>query len=329
MLNLIEITVNMHKSSIYVGVDVSKDHLDLACRPTNQISALANDPAGIAELVEQMKLLQPQLIVLEATGGLERPLVLTLAAAGLPVAVVNPRQVRDFARATGQLAKTDRIDAAVIAHFGEAIKPEVRPLSDDFTQQLDALVTRRRQLLEMLIIERNRLSSTISPLRSNVKQHIDYLQKLLDELDKQLDQMITNSPIWKAKDDLLQSTKGVGPVLSRTLLAELPELGRLSRQQIAKLVGVAPLNNDSGKRSGRRSCWGGRASVRAALYMGALVATRWNPAIKEFYQRLLAKGKPKKVALIASMRKLLTILNAMVKHSTPWDANLVQPVKDH
>lgn len=309
---------------IYVGVDVSKDRLDVACRPTNQVSTFINDPTGIAALTEELKLLQPQLIVLEATGGLERPLVGALAAAGLPVAVVNPRQVRDFARATGQLAKTDRIDAAVIAHFGEAIKPEVRSLPDDFTQQLDALITRRRQLVEMLVIERNRLSSTISELRSNVKQHIDYLQKLLDELDQQLDQIITNSPIWKAKDDLLQSTKGVGPVLSRTLLAELPELGHLSRQEISKLVGVAPLNNDSGKHSGKRSCWGGRASVRAVLYMGALAATRCNPVIKEFYQRLLAKGKQKKVALVACMRKLLTILNAMVKHSTPWNADFAR-----
>jgi transposase len=264
------------------------------------------------------------LIVLEATGGLVRPLVMALVVAQLPVVVVNPRQIRDFARATGQLAKTDRIDAAVIAHFGEAIKPEVRPLPDHLTQQMDALMTRRRQLVQMLAAERNHLISAPLEVRNYVREHISQLEELIKKLDQDIDQMISNSPIWKTKDDLFQSVKGVGPVLSRTLLAELPELGELSRQEISKLVGVAPLNNDSGKHTGKRSCWGGRAGVRATLYMAALSATRCNPVIKEFYQRLLAKGKLKKVALVACMRKLLTILNAMAKSNTPWDVGFAQ-----
>lgn len=314
----------MSTSETFIGIDVSKERLDCACRPIGTTFNYDNTPTGIDALIKRLQKQQPRLIVLEATGGLERPLVMALVVAQLPVVVVNPRQVRDFARATGQLAKTDRIDAAVIAHFGEAIKPEVRPLPDHLTQQMDALMTRRRQLVQMLAAERNHLISTPAQVRNYVKEHISHLEELIKQLDQDIDQMISNSPIWKAKDDLFQSVKGVGPVLSRTLLAELPELGQLSRQEISKLVGVAPLNNDSGKQKGKRSCWGGRASVRATLYMAALSATRCNPVIKEFYQRLLAKGKLKKVALVACMRKLLTILNAMVKSNTPWDASFAQ-----
>ena len=314
----------MSISETFIGIDVSKERLDCACRPTGTTLSDDNTPIGIAALIKQVQEQRPQLIVLEATGGLERLVVAELVAAQLPVVVVNPRQVRDFARATGQLAKTDRIDAAVLAHFGEAVKPEVRPLPDQLTQQMDALMTRRRQLVQMLAAERNHLVSATSQVRDRVKEHISHLEELIKKLDQEIDQMITNSPIWKTKDDLFQSVKGVGPVLSRTFLAELPELGQLSRQEISKLVGVAPLNHDSGKHTGKRRCWGGRASVRSTLYMAALSATRCNPVIKEFYQRLLAKGKLKKVALVACMRKLLTILNAMAKSNTPWDASFAR-----
>lgn len=314
----------MSISKSFIGVDVSKERLDCFCRPTGTAFSYDNTPPGIAALVQWVEAQQPQLVVLEATGGLERPVVAELVVAQLPVVVVNPRQVRDFARAIGQLAKTDRIDAAVIAHFGEAVNPEARPLPDHLTQQMDALMTRRRQLVQMLAAERNHLVSAPGQVQNYVKEHIVHLEELIRKLDQDIDQMITRSPIWKTKENLLRTVRGVGPVLSRTLLAELPELGRLSRQEISKLVGVAPLNNDSGKYKGQRSCWGGRASVRGPLYMATLSATRCNPVIKEFYQRLLAKGKLKKVAIVACMRKLLTILNAMVKSNKPWDASVAQ-----
>jgi transposase len=316
----------MSTSKPIIGVDVSKERLDCFCRPTGIRSSYDNTTPGIADLIKWARTQQPQLIVLEATGGLERPLVSEIFAARLPMVVVNPRQVRDFARAIGQLAKTDQIDAAVIAHFGEAVNPEVRPWPDHLTQQMDALMTRRRQLVQMLAAERNHLVSAPVQVQNYVKEHIVQLEELIKKLDQDIDQMITGSPIWKTKDDLLRSVKGVGPVLSRTLLAELPELGQLSRQEISKLVGVAPLNNDSGKYKGKRSCWGGRASVRGPLYMAALSATRCNPVIKEFYHRLLAKGKLKKVAIVACMRKMLTILNAMVKSNKPWDASFAKSV---
>ena len=312
----------MSTAETFIGIDVSKQQLDVFCRPTGMTFNESNTPSGIAALINQLQKQRPQLIVLEATGGLERALVLALVAVQLPVVVVNPRQIRDFARSTGQLAKTDQIDAQVIAHFGEAIKPEVRALPDEVTQQLDALMTRRRQLVQMLSNERNHLFSTPSALQKSVKEHIRHLEQLVKKIDQDLDQMITRSPIWKAKDKLFQSVKGVGPVLSRTLRADLPELGRLSRQEISKLVGVAPLNKDSGKRKGKRQCWGGRAPVRATLYMAAMSATRHNQVIKEFYQRLLAKGKIKKVAMVAAMRKLMTILNAMARSNQPWDASI-------
>jgi transposase len=316
----------MSISNVFIGIDVSKERLDCYCRPTGITSSYDNTPIGIADLIKWVQAQQPQLIVLEATGGLERPLVSEIFAARLPMVVVNPRQVRDFARAIGQLAKTDQIDAAVIAHFGEAVNPEVRPLPDQLTRQMDALMTRRRQLVQMLAAERNHLVSAPAQVQNYVKEHISHLEELIKKLDQDIDQMITGSPIWKTKDDLLRSVKGVGPVLSRTLLAELPELGRLSRQEISKLVGVAPLNNDSGKYKGKRSCWGGRASVRGPLYMATLAATRYNPVIKEFYERLIAKGKAKKVAIVACMRKMLITLNAIVKSNKPWDASFAQSV---
>lgn len=319
----------MSISNVFIGIDVSKERLDCYCRPTGITSSYRNTPAGISDLIKWAQAQQPQLIVLEATGGLERPLVSEIFAARLPMVVVNPRQVRDFARAIGQLAKTDQIDAAVIAHFGEAVNPEVRPLPDQLTQQMDALMTRRRQLVQMLAAERNHLVSAPAHVQNYVKEHISHLEELIKKLDQDIDQMITGSPIWKTKDDLLRSVKGVGPVLSRTLLAELPELGQLSRQEISKLVGVAPLNNDSGKYKGKRSCWGGRASVRGPLYMATLSATRCNPMIKEFYQRLIAKGKAKKVAIVACMRKMLITLNAIVKSNKPWDANFAQSIGHH
>lgn len=316
----------MSVSNVFIGVDVSKERLDCYCRPTGITFSCDNSPTGIADLIQWVAVQQPQLIVLEATGGLERPLAAALYAAQLPTVVVNPRQVRDFARAIGQLAKTDRIDAAVIAHFGEAVNPEMRPLPDHLTQQMDALMTRRRQLVQMLAAERNHLVSAPVQVQNYVKEHISQLEELIKKLDQDIDQMITGSPIWKTKENLLQSVKGVGPVLSRTLLAELPELGQISHQEISKLVGVAPLNNDSGKHKGKRSCWGGRASVRGSLYMATLSATRCNPVIKEFYQRLIAKGKAKKVAIVACMRKMLITLNAIVKSNKPWDANFAQSV---
>ena len=260
----------------------------------------------------------PALVVLEASGGLEIPLTAALASAGLPVVVINPRQVRDFARATGQLAKTDRLDASVIAHFGEAVKPSPRPLPDAQSQALSALLTRRRQVVGMITSEENRLHTASRPMRRQIQRHLAWLEKSLTTLDADLGDSLRESPLWREKDNLLRSVPGVGPVLSVTLLAELPELGTLDRRQIASLVGVAPLNRDSGTLRGKRTVWGGRARLRATLYMGTLVATRYNPDIKTFYQRLCAAGKPKKLALTACMRKLLSILNSMLKHGTQW-----------
>ena len=260
----------------------------------------------------------PTLVVLEATGGYERAAVAALAAAQMPVVVANPRQVRDFARATGQLAKTDRIDAETLALFAERVRPTPRPLADEASAALDALLTRRRQLVGMRGAERNRLEHAPPAVARGIRTHIRWLERQLSVVDRDLDDMIHQSPVWRAKEDLLRSVPGVGPIVSRTLLGELPELGQLNRRRIAALAGVAPFACDSGTLRGRRVVWGGRASVRAALYMSALVATRWNPVIRAFYQRLLAAGKPKKVALVACMRKLLTILNVMLRTNTPW-----------
>lgn len=309
---------------VFVGIDVAQAHLDVGLRPGEAPWRVPYTEAGVAEVLDRLRPHRVALIVLEATGGLETALVAALAAAGLPVAVVNPRQVRDFARATGRLAKTDALDADVLAHFAEAVRPQARPLPDDATQALAALVTRRRQLQEMLVAEQNRLRLAPAPVQRGLQAHIAWLQRQVKDLDRDLTQAIRQSPAWRAQDDLLRSVPGVGPVLASTLVAELPELGRLTRRQIAALVGVAPLNCDSGQRRGPRRCWGGRAPVRATLYMATLAATQWNPVLRAFYQRLLAAGKLKKVALTACMRKLLTILNAMVKAGTRWQLAVAQ-----
>ena len=310
--------VPMEGEPRFVGIDVSKAQVDVAVRPTGQRWVVSYDETGIKELVSQMVGLGPALVLLEATGGLELPLVAALAAAALPVVVVNPRQVRDFARATGTLAKTDSLDAAVLAHFADAVRPSVRPLKDAETQVLNSLTARRRQVLTMLVSEKNRLGTAISAVRPRIEGHIAWLEQELSDLDKELRQSLRRSPVWREKDDLLRTVPGVGEQLSLTLLADLPELGTLDRRQIAALVGVAPFNRDSGTLRGRRAVWGGRSRVRGVLYMGTLTATRFNPVISDFYQRLLAAGKAKKVALVACMRKLLTILNAMVKNNSTW-----------
>jgi transposase len=313
----------MASTPVWIGVDVSKAHLDIAVRPTGEHWRCATTDAALVALRERVQALQPTLIVLEATGGLELRAATVLLEAGLPVAIVNPRQVRDFARAIGQLAKTDRLDAHVLAHFGEAVGPALRPLPDAATHELQALLARRRQVVEMLTAEKNRRAQAAAPVRPRIEAHIRWLEQSLQELERDLDQALRTSPAWRVQDERLQSVPGVGPVLSLTLLAHLPELGTLSRQEIAALVGVAPRNRDSGTWRGKRTCWGGRAHVRALLYLGALSATRWNPVIRAFYERLCTAGKPRKVALMACMRKLLTILNAMVRQQTTWRAPAV------
>ena len=305
-------------TAVYAGIDVSLATLDVAVVPSGESWQFGNDGQGIDALLERLGRIHPVLVVLEATGGAEASVAAALAAAGMPVAVVNPRQVRDFAKAMGRLAKTDAIDAQVLAHFAQAVRPQPRPLPDATAQQLGALVARRRQLLEMLTMEKNRLRTALGVVRPRIEHHIAWLQQQIDEVDRDIGTLVQSSPFWRVKDDLLQSAPGVGPVLSHTLLASLPELGTLDRRQIAALVGVAPFNRDSGTLRGRRTVWGGRAPVRGTLYMATLVATRFNPRIRAFYQRLCAAGKPKKVALTACMRKLLTILNAMMKHEIPW-----------
>ena len=310
----------MPEDKVYVGIDVAKASMDVAVHQSQQRWSFSNDDEGIGKAVCCLREVAPALIVMEATGGIELPIAAALAAAGLPVAVVNPRQVRDFARATGKLAKTDAIDAQVIAHFAAALKPTPHPLPGAQAQEFDALLTRRRQVVEMLTAEKNRLSSAPSKaVREHIKAHIGWLEQELANINSDLGRRVRQSPVWREKDALLRSVPGVGPVLSFTFLADLPELGALDRKQIAALVGVAPLNQDSGTMRGKRAIWGGRATVRATLYMSALAATRYNPVIRAFYRRLCAAGKAKKVALTACMRKLLTILNAIVKHQTPWE----------
>ena len=303
---------------LFIGIDVAKAQLEFACRPSGETGTVPNVDEGIRELVTRCQALTPTLMVLEATGGYEAALVAALATAGLPVVVANPRQVRDFAKATGQLAKTDALDAQVLALFAERVRPVPRPLPDAAIQALDALLTRRRQLVEMLTAERNRLLLARSAVRRDLQQHIRFLERRLREADDDLHTAVKASPAWRVKDDLLQSVPGVGRVVSLTLLAELPELGRLSHKEIAALVGVAPLNRDSGTLRGKRLVYGGRAPVRAVLYMAALVASKCNPVIRAFYLRLPAAGKPAKLALTACMRKLLTILNAIARDGTPW-----------
>ena len=308
----------MTEAPVFVGIDISKARLDVAVRPLGTAFGVDHDEAGIVTLIERLRRHPPALVVLEATGGLEVMVASALAAAELPVVVVNPRQVRDFAKATGRLAKTDAIDAQVLAQFGDAVRPALRPLPDASTQALAALLTRRRQILDMLTAETNRLGSASRPIRPEIQTHIQWLERQVAKLDKELSQTIRSSPVWREKDHLLQSMPGVGPVLASTLLAGVPELGTLNRRQVAALVGVAPLNRESGTWRGNRVVWGGRAPVRAVLYMGALVAARHNPVLKAFYQRLRQAGKAPKVALTACMRKLLTMLNAMLKDGKRW-----------
>jgi transposase len=304
---------------IFIGIDVSKDRLDGYVLPMAEAFSAARDAEGVSALVTRIRAWAPGLVVMEATGGFEQVVAGAVAGAGLPVVVVNPRQIRDFARAIGRLAKTDRIDAQVIALFAERVRPEVRPLSDEQTRLLDELVTRRRQVIEMIVAEGNRARLLESRrLKKRIERHRSALQDELTEIEQELDETIRGTPIWREKENLLKSVPGVGDNLARTLIAELPELGTLDRRKIAALVGVAPFNRDSGSLRGRRTVWGGRATIRSALYMAALVASRHNPVIAAFYTRLCTAGKPKKLALTACMRKLLIILNAIVRDQKPW-----------
>lgn len=311
------------EAAVVVGIDVSKARLDVAVLPSGEAWSCGNNEAGIADLVSRVRAMHAGLVVLEATGGYELAVITALAERALPVVVANPRQVRDFARATGRLAKTDSLDAHVLALFGQRVAPEPRPLADEAAQELRALLTRRRQLVDMLSAERHRLELARKRVRKSLKAHIAYLERELRISNTELTGVIRESPIWREKDDLLQSVPGIGQITSQTLVAELPELGHLGRREIAALVGVAPLNRDSGTHRGVRHTWGGRSSVRKVLFMAALTAVRWNPAIRGFYQRLVAAGKPKKVALVACMRKLLTILNTMVRRNQPWNITAV------
>jgi transposase len=314
-------------TACYVGIDVAKAWLDIAVRPSGTTWRTANVESDLPELVERVRRLEPVLVVLEATGGSERVVVALLATASIPVAVVNPRQVRDFAKATGRLAKTDRLDAGVLAHFAEAVRPQPRPLPDEQAQALGALVERRHQVVRMLAAEKNRRQQAAAVVRPLVAAHIEWLERALAELDREVDRLLRASPLWRERDDLLRSVPGdlgVGPVVAFTLVADLPELGTLTHKQIAALVGVAPLNRDSGTARGQRLVWGGRARVRAVLYMGTLAAVRCNPVIRAFWTRLRERGKPPKVALVACMHKLLTILNAMMRHRLAWQPPAVE-----
>ncbi len=304
---------------VFVGIDVAKAHLDVGCFPKALGWQVPNSQEGLVGLVSRLQELKPALIVLEASGGYEILPAAELSKAGLPVVVVNPRQVRDFAKAVGVLAKTDSLDANILARFAASVRPELRPFPDEATRQLGDLVTRRKQLVGMLVAEKNREQSSSGEVNAAIKRHIVWLEKELTDIDKSLENFLKNSPVWQEKNDLLRSCKGVGPVMAATLIADLPELGTLNGKQIAAIVGVAPLNHDSGTHKGYRHIFGGRARVRTILYLAALSAVRFNQAIKEFYQRLLEKGKAKKVAIVACMRKLLVILNSLMKNSKKWD----------
>jgi transposase len=306
-------------SPAFVGIDVSKDRLDVHMCPSGEAFAVLRDGKGLEQLVNNLRKLAPALIVLEATGGFEITVAAALASAGLPLAVVNPRQIRDFARATGRLAKTDALDAKVIALFAERIRPEPRPLADAESQSLAELIARRRQVVEMIGMETNRLHQARNPrVQRMLKATLKTLRAQLAELDRNIDDTIKQSPIWRAADDLLTSVPGVGDVTAHTLIADLPELGQLDRRRVAALVGVAPINRDSGQMRGKRTIAGGRANVRNALYMATLSAIRWNAVISEHYKSLVERGRPKKVALVACMRRLLGILNAIIRTKTPW-----------
>ena len=315
----------MGSQLVYVGIDVAKAHLDVARHDEDEVWRVSNDEEGIQELVDRLEDLGPELVVLEATGGFEMPAAAALAAREVPVVVANPRQARDFAKSTGRLAKTDTIDARGLALFAERVRPQVRDLPSDEARALGALVSRRRQIIEMITAEKNRLGFALKPVQKGIQKHIRWLERQLADVDNDIDSVIRDSPVWAAKRDLLQSVPGVGPNLSRTLIAELPELGQLTHRQIAALVGVAPFARDSGVFRGKRMIWGGRASVRSALYLSVWSAAKWNPVIRTFHDRLRAQGKPPKVAQVAQvacMRKLLTILNAMARDERPWDSSI-------
>jgi transposase len=310
----------MNDVAVFVGIDVSQVRLDVAVRPSGVTWQVSNDAAGVQEVGERLQALEPSLVVLEATGGLEYLVVSQLALLGLPLVVANPRQVRRFGQATGRLAKTDQLDARVLAQFAEAVHPEPRPLPDAATRELAALVTRRRQLVDMQTAERLRWRSALPRVRPQIEEHVEALARYIAAVDQELQDKIQGSPLWRAKENLLRSAKGVGPILAATLLGHLPELGRLSRKQVAALVGVAPFNRDSGQWRGKRSCWGGRSAVRAVLCMATRAAIRSNPAITTFYQRLVAAGKVEKVAMTACMHKFLLVLNSMVRRGTLWQS---------
>lgn len=308
------------KQDIYIGIDVSKKTLDMDGYPQSFKRSFSNDEDGHRALIEALRPLEPKGIILEATGGLEMPVACELMRAGMPPAIINPRQARDFAKALNRLAKTDQVDAVVLARFGEAVKPIPRPLKSEDLLQLEEILTRRRQLVEMVTAEKNRKMKASAAIAKEIDEHLEWLARRIKSADHDMGDAIKNSPVWQAKSNLLTSIPGVGSVTANTLLAELPELGLLNRREIAALVGICPFNRDSGGQRGKRRIWGGRATVRAALYMAALVATRFNPVIKAFYKKLLDAGKLKKVALVACMRKLLTTMNTMVQNKTPWEA---------
>ena len=312
----------MEMPPVFVGIDVGKAQVDVARSDSDEVWTLGNDEEGLQELVGRLKTIAPELVVMEATGGFEFPAAAAIAAADIQVVIANPRHCRDFAKSTGQLAKTDTIDARGLALFAERVRPQIRDLPSEEARALEALVSRRRQVIEMITAEKNRLGFALKPVQTGIQKHIKWLERQLSDIDSDLDTTIRKSSIWAHKSDLLQTVPGVGPNLSRVLIAELPELGQLSHKQIAALVGVAPYSRDSGVFRGKRMIWGGRAPVRSALYLSVWSAARWNPVIRMFYQRLRAKGKPAKVAQVACMRKLLTILNAMVRDSRPWDPSI-------
>lgn len=302
----------------FVGIDVSKSTLDIAVYPTEKFFCVPNNQSGLDKLIKEIRDIQPELIVLESTGGYESFAASTLHVAGLPVVIINARQIRDFAKSVGKLAKTDAIDALVIARFAKAVRPDVRPLKDSINQELTALVTRRRQIVEMIVAETNRLARAPKRNRRDIQAHIHWLQKRLSQINTDIKGEIRNSPVWREKDQILQSAPGVGPTTSAMLISSVPELGQLNRKKIAALIGVAPLNCDSGRFKGRRKIWGGRAHVRSALYMSTLSAIQFNPIIRQFYHRLKEAGKCTKVAMVACMRKQLIILNAMVRDQAKW-----------
>ena len=309
-------------SSVFVGIDVSKLTLDIAVRPTGEYWQVENTIEGITSLVTKLRSLKPVSIVVEATGGYETAVAVSMSVNDLPVAVINPRKSREFARTIGRRAKTDKIDASVLAQFGEVIRPEPRKMPDEQTMRLQASLARRRQIVEMISAEKNRLQQAHISIKPEIQEHITWLEAIRDKRDKELYDQLKNSAVWCEKEKLLRSVPGVGPVTTTTLLAELPELGHLDRKKIASLVGVAPHNCDSGKKHGKRFIWGGRGSVRSALYMAAFSARRFNKVIKEMYDRLILAGKPTKVATVACMRKLLTILNAMMHSGKSWQPDL-------